>query len=72
MPTTEYTGYYFRKTSATLLADARIHLLRLQSTGGWMCPVTSGCYMNEASEKEVKILQEIIHRIQETFQKQLQ
>jgi hypothetical protein len=51
----EYTGHSFRRTSATLLADAGADLLTLKRHGGWRSSTAAEGYVQDSITSKRKI-----------------
>ncbi|CAH1381734.1 unnamed protein product [Tenebrio molitor] len=51
----EYTGHCFRRSSATLAADADVDLTSLKRLGGWKSSKVVEGYIEESLEKKKKV-----------------
>lgn len=54
-----YTGHCFRRSSATLLADAGGDLLTLKRHGGWKSSSVAETYVEESVQNKIKIAEKI-------------
>lgn len=50
-----YTGHCFRRTSATLVADAGAELVTLKRLGGWRSSSVAESYIEDSLEKKRKV-----------------
>lgn len=50
-----YTGHCFRRTSATLVADAGADLVTLKRLGGWGSSAVAESYIEDSIEKKKKV-----------------
>lgn len=62
----KYTGHSFRRTSATLLADAGADILTLKRHGGWRSSTIAEGYVSESVQNKRKIGNLICTRIQDS------
>ncbi|CAG9766248.1 unnamed protein product [Ceutorhynchus assimilis] len=51
----EYTGHCFRRSAATLAADADVYLTSLKRLGGWRSSTVAEGYIEESIEKKKKV-----------------
>lgn len=58
-----YTGHCFRRSSATLLADAGANLLTLKRHGGWKSDRVAEGYVEDSVENKIKITKQIHNNI---------
>lgn len=58
-----YTGHSFRRTSATMLADAGADILTLKRHGGWRSNAVAETYVEDSMQNKVKICEKITNAI---------
>lgn len=59
----KYTGHSFRRTSATLLADAGADITTLKRHGGWQSNTVAEGYIADSVQNKVKIGKQILQNI---------
>ncbi|RYA72252.1 hypothetical protein DD592_26315 [Enterobacter cloacae complex sp. 2DZ2F20B] len=64
-----YTGHCFRRTSATLLADAGVDITVLKRHGNWKSATVAESYIENSIENKLQILQQSSEKISVTFRK---
>lgn len=64
-----YTGHCFRRTSATLLANASADILTLKRHGGWRSSSIAESYVEESVTSKIKIARHIVTGEEETSKK---
>lgn len=60
---TNYTGHCFRRSSATLLADAGADITTLKRLGGWRSATVAEGYLENSIQNKTKISQQILGSI---------
>lgn len=60
---TNYTGHCFRRSSATLLADAGADITTLKRLGGWRSATVAEGYLEDSIQNKTKISQQILGSI---------
>lgn len=62
----EYTGHCFRRTSATLLADAGADITLLKRHGGWKSSTVAEGYVDESINNKLEIANKILNHLPHT------
>lgn len=58
----EYTGHSFRRSSATMLADAGGDVLQLKRHGGWKSSTVAESYVEESIKNKIEISHQILQK----------
>ena len=56
-----YTGYSFRRTSATLLANTGVDVLAIKRHSGWKSATIAESYVAESLNNEMEVANKVLY-----------